>query len=36
MRNGVLKDLEINFEGMLKKVQEIYNLEEDIKKNLKA
>lgn len=33
MRNGILKDLDINFEGMLKKVQEIYNLEEDIKKN---
>ncbi|MBN2669318.1 MAG: carbonic anhydrase [Bacteroidales bacterium] len=31
MRNGILKDLKINFEGMLKKVQEIYNLEEDVK-----
>ena len=29
MRNGILKDLEVNFEGMLKKVQEIYNLEDD-------
>ena len=31
MRNGILKDLEVNFEGMLKKVQEIYNLEDDNK-----
>ena len=33
MRNGILKDLNINFEGMLEKVQEIYNLEEDVKTN---
>ncbi len=31
MRNGILKDLHINFEEMLHKVQEIYNLEEDVK-----
>lgn len=31
MRNGILKDLNINFEGMLKRVQEIYNLEQDVK-----
>lgn len=30
MRNGILKDLDINFEGMLKKIQEIYNLEDDV------
>jgi len=32
MRNGILKDLHIDFEEMLHKVQEIYNLEDDVKK----
>ncbi len=33
MRNGLLKDMNIDFKATLQKVQEIYNLEEDINNN---